>query len=265
MEKSAAAATLKLTDRDETWSSEMMKLTCREAMNSGYLEILDHSVSGLVNPEVLCKIQNLKAAAAAAPERAREGVIDCSNRHRELTVPTSATQKFKFLLSNFVKSVLLGIRTLFSDAVSGETGFFNAAEFLNCVLNVLGNPPVEAGALAGLPSQGFLTGQTLEEIYQETIGHLVSRNPTGNAEDDLLECQDLELILKSYARHTTVLLLSLGIAKDDISAAAIFQMVLTLVGQIVLAKRLDFDGETEEALADNSFVASSTADTEEED
>ncbi len=260
-----AAATFRRTKRDEQWSREIMKLPCSQAINSAYFELLEHPAASLVSEDVLLKIREGRACAqklAATSAHASDCPISAlvakpteGSKDVELLISTGATLKLKFLLSNFLKCLLLGVRTLFSDQVSAETAYLNASEFLTTALNAVGNSAADTAA----PDPPFLTVQTLEEVYVEAIGFLSTRNPGSNPKDDLLECEDLDELSKKYARQTILLLLALGCAKDQLSAAAIFQMLLSLVGEIVLAKRLDFDSESASALKNDSFIASSSS------
>jgi hypothetical protein len=265
------AATFRRTKRDEQWSREIMKLTCSQAINSAYFELLEHPAASLVSEDILLKLREGRACAqklAATSAHASDCPISAlvakpteGTKEVELLISTGATLKLKFLLSNFLKCLLLGVRTLFSDQVSAETAYLNASEFLTTALNAVGNSAADTAA----PDPPFLTVQTLEEIYVEAIGFLSTRNPGSNPKDDLLECEDLDELSKKYARQTILLLLALGCAKDQLSAAAIFQMLLSLVGEIVLAKRLDFDSDSASALKNDSFIASSSSAENEDD
>jgi hypothetical protein len=220
---------------------------------------------------------------------------------------TSATLKLKFLLSSFQKCLILGVRTLFSDQLTAETAFINSSELLNVVLNVVaaelsfatseefnhsaapesesekesagaastrkkgfcqlvGNPPP--------PPPAFLTGQTVGELYQETVLFVCSRNKAGSdAVENAEEAEEMLQLSKEYARHTLVLLVSLGLAANQMSAAAIYKLLLELVAEIVLAKKLNFDRESEERArrniatseSDDSSSSSLSSEEEEED
>lgn len=221
---------------------------------------------------------------------------------------TSATLKLKFLLSSFQKCLILGVRTLFSDQLTAETAFINSSELLNVVLNVVaaelsfatseefnhsaapesesekesagaastrkkgfcqlvGNPPPP-------PPPAFLTGQTVGELYQETVLFVCSRNKAGSdAVENAEEAEEMLQLSKEYARHTLVLLVSLGLAANQMSAAAIYKLLLELVAEIVLAKKLNFDRESEERArrniatseSDDSSSSSLSSEEEEED
>jgi hypothetical protein len=199
------------------------------------------------------------------------------------------------------------VRTLFSDQLTAETAFINSSELLNVVLNVVaaelsfatseefnhsaapesesekesagaastrkkgfcqlvGNPPP--------PPPAFLTGQTVGELYQETVLFVCSRNKAGSdAVENAEEAEEMLQLSKEYARHTLVLLVSLGLAANQMSAAAIYKLLLELVAEIVLAKKLNFDRESEERArrniatseSDDSSSSSSLSSEEEEE
>ena len=219
---------------------------------------------------------------------------------------TSATLKLKFLLSSFQKCLILGVRTLFSDQLTAETAFINSSELLNVVLNVVAaelsfatseefnhsaapesESEKESGAastrkkgfcqLVGNPPPpppAFLTGQTVGELYQETVLFVCSRNKAGSdAVENAEEAEEMLQLSKEYARHTLVLLVSLGLAANQMSAAAIYKLLLELVAEIVLAKKLNFDRESEERArrniatseSDDSSSSSLSSEEEEED
>jgi hypothetical protein len=57
------------------------------------------------------------------------------------------------------------------------------------------------------------------------------------------------------------LLVSLGLAANQMSAAAIYKLLLELVAEIVLAKKLDFDRESEERARRNIATSESDDDS----
>jgi hypothetical protein len=289
------STTFKLTKKDHEWSREMASLTCREALNSAYVQLLDnHPAMEHVSREALERIRDFstsKHCSSGTSSATASSLVQLSME--PLLFHTSATLKLKFLLSQFEKIVIMGVRTLFSDKLSAETAICNCSEFLNTVLNVVAEPlatpstPSTAAAttnatlktaaslsqttgLLSSPPPAFLTGQTVSELYQETVLFVCSRHKAGSdAVENAEEAEEMVLLTRQYARHTLVLLVSLGLAADQLSAAAIFKLSLDLVAEIVLAKKLDFDRECEERARNDSFVAtSSTADSsssEEED
>jgi len=280
----------KLTKKDQEWSREMASLTCREALNSAYVQLLDsHPAAEHVSKEALEKIQdfsNFKLSVAHTTSMGASSLL-AELSLEPLLFNTQATLKLKFLLSNFQKCVLLGVRTLFSDQLSAETAYLNCSEFLNTVLNVVGEGNLATAATSktdlnfkttttqittasvATPSPAFLTGQTVAELYQETTLFVCSRNKGGSdAVENADEAEEIVILTKEYARHTLVLLVSLGLAADQLSATAIFKLALDLVAEIVLAKRLDFDRECEgrHRNKNDSLVAtSSSGDSSSED
>jgi hypothetical protein len=196
------------------------------------------------------------------------------------------------------------VRTLFSDQLTAETAFINSSELLNVVLNVVAAelsfatseefnhsaaPESESESASGAastrkkgfcqlekgnPPPAFLTGQTVGELYQETVLFVCSRNKAGSdAVENAEEAEEMLQLSKEYARHTLVLLVSLGLAANQMSAAAIYKLLLELVAEIVLAKKLNFDRESEERArrniatseSDDSSSSSLSSEEEEED
>ena len=333
----------KLTKKDQEWSKEMVSLTCREALNSAYVQLLDnHPATEHVSREAVERIRDFSqskhcftlpndsggggggegggggggmtssfsfsssaAVSCYSSSSSASALVQLSTE--PLLFHTSATLKLKFLLSSFQKCLILGVRTLFSDQLTAETAFINSSELLNVVLNVVaaelsfatseefnhsaapesesekesagaastrkkgfcqlvGNPPP--------PPPAFLTGQTVGELYQETVLFVCSRNKAGSdAVENAEEAEEMLQLSKEYARHTLVLLVSLGLAANQMSAAAIYKLLLELVAEIVLAKKLNFDRESEERArrniatseSDDSSSSSSLSSEEEEE
>ena len=333
----------KLTKKDQEWSKEMVSLTCWEALNSAYVQLLDnHPATEHVSREAVERIRDFSqskhcftlpndsggggggegggggggmtssfsfsssaAVSCYSSSSSASALVQLSTE--PLLFHTSATLKLKFLLSSFQKCLILGVRTLFSDQLTAETAFINSSELLNVVLNVVaaelsfatseefnhsaapesesekesagaastrkkgfcqlvGNPPP--------PPPAFLTGQTVGELYQETVLFVCSRNKAGSdAVENAEEAEEMLQLSKEYARHTLVLLVSLGLAANQMSAAAIYKLLLELVAEIVLAKKLNFDRESEERArrniatseSDDSSSSSSLSSEEEEE
>ncbi len=327
----------KLTKKDQEWSKEMVSLTCREALNSAYVQLLDnHPATEHVSREAVERIRDFSQSkhCFTLPNDSGGGggggggggmtssfsfsssaAVSCYSSSSSsasalvqlsmepLLFHTSATLKLKFLLSSFQKCLILGVRTLFSDQLTAETAFINSSELLNVVLNVVAaelsfatseefnhsaapESESESGAastrkkgfcqLVGNPPPppAFLTGQTVGELYQETVLFVCSRNKAGSdAVENAEEAEEMLQLSKEYARHTLVLLVSLGLAANQMSAAAIYKLLLELVAEIVLAKKLNFDRESEERArrniatseSDDSSSSSSLSSEEEEE
>jgi len=315
----------------------MVSLTCREALNSAYVQLLDnHPATEHVSREAVERIRDFSqskhcftlpndsggggggeggmtssfsfsssaAVSCYSSSSSASALVQLSTE--PLLFHTSATLKLKFLLSSFQKCLILGVRTLFSDQLTAETAFINSSELLNVVLNVVAaelsfatseefnhsaapesESEKESGAastrkkgfcqLVGNPPPppAFLTGQTVGELYQETVLFVCSRNKAGSdAVENAEEAEEMLQLSKEYARHTLVLLVSLGLAANQMSAAAIYKLLLELVAEIVLAKKLNFDRESEERARrniatsesdDSSSSSLSSSEEEEED
>ena len=331
----------KLTKKDQEWSKEMVSLTCREALNSAYVQLLDnHPATEHVSREAVERIRDFSqskhcftlpndsggggggegggggggmtssfsfsssaAVSCYSSSSSASALVQLSTE--PLLFHTSATLKLKFLLSSFQKCLILGVRTLFSDQLTAETAFINSSELLNVVLNVVAaelsfatseefnhsaapeseSEKESAGAastrkkgfcqlVGNPPPPAFLTGQTVGELYQETVLFVCSRNKAGSdAVENAEEAEEMLQLSKEYARHTLVLLVSLGLAANQMSAAAIYKLLLELVAEIVLAKKLNFDRESEERArrniatseSDDSSSSSLSSEEEEED
>ena len=52
---------------------------------------------------------------------------------------SASTEKYKYLLANFLKCALFGMRTMFDKDVCTNVTFANTAEFLKTFLNFLGS------------------------------------------------------------------------------------------------------------------------------
>ena len=243
-----------LLPRDGEWSEKLSRTLVSVAINSAYMELPEHPSSSLVDKSVLEEIVDWRFGLQDLAQQ--EKLSSAGNPHvksphfeREVCRPvrinlilhSAATCKLEFLLSGFLRCVFFAVRSLFLEEVSSDVDFVNTSELLTCALNIAGNkwdPTWE--------EPDFLKRKTLEQIYRESIERLSARSHTSSKQDDLDEREELETLALKFSRHTLVLFVALGHAKDPLAAAKICQLIVSLIAEVILDKRLDYDAQEEE-------------------
>ena len=221
----------------------------------GELELVSNPTAPAAAASVVAPI-TFSSAAPVAPVSAAAAATASAGVPVQLHLRTGATDKFKFLLNDFLRALLLGVRTLFDDNCSAEVAYSNAAEFLKTVLNVGAN-----GADPESPEPDFLNRQTLGEVVAETVGRLKFRHAFGNKQDLDDEMEELTTLFELYARHIVVVLLSFGFAttENPASNSDAFQKALSLLAVIISKKKGDYDVVVDDQLRGDSFVEEDTS------
>jgi len=228
--KRSKGANLKRSKMDETinyrnrkedgeWSEKFLKLSVREAFNSAH-EILatrapeSHMLKDVIKSEI------------------RKG-----GKEGTLIWRSASTEKYKYLLADFLKCALFGMRTVFDEDVCANVTFANAADFLKTFLNVVSNPINYDD-----PVPEFVEKQTLEQVIEETVNRLVEKHPCGCDEaENRIEREEFGLLAKQFARNTTVLLLSFDLALDLDCSVNLFRHTLSLLSSMVDAKKSEYN------------------------
>ncbi len=156
----------KIVEADRQWTETNLERTCKETFNA---EVIVAAVT--------------------------KGKV-------ELFWQSGSTDKFKFLLADFVKCLLLGVRSIF-DFMS-----LNMASFIKSFQQVASNP------LTGIPEPTFIKTQTLQEVFCDIVCCVAERFAGEDANENRHEQEQLVFLLQKYSRHVTTLLLSLDFAKD---------------------------------------------------
>ncbi len=136
----------KIMEVDRQWADTNLERTCKEAFNTAYVKLLSLTQSSLLKDGV-------KVVIAAG---ATKGKV-------ELFWQSGSTDKFKFLLADFIKCLLLGVRSIFEEDACSDLVFLNVASFMKSFQQVVSNP------LTGIPEPTFIKQQTLQEVFHEII------------------------------------------------------------------------------------------------
>jgi hypothetical protein len=139
---------------------------------------------------------------------------------------SQSTDKFKVLLGKFVRCLLLSIRTIFDDDITSGLTFSNVAAFMKTFQNVYSNPVAPE-------EPTFFKQQTLKEVIHETVFCIAENYVGSNDNDNRIEREELETLIRKYCRHTTTLLISLDVAKELNSGFEIFRAILCLLSSMV--------------------------------
>jgi hypothetical protein len=200
----------KLEEADSEWRRKNLDVNCKEAFNAAHVKLLSLPQSSLLK-------ENVKEVIVAA---ATKGEV-------ELFCQSGSTDKFKFLLADFVKCLLLGVRSILEEDACSDLVFLNVASFMKSFQQVASNP------LTGIPEPAFVKMQMLRSVFCEIEVCVVDRFADEDAAVNKHERDQLAFLLTRYSRHVTTLLLSLGIAKDTNSGFKIFEDILNLLCSMV--------------------------------
>jgi hypothetical protein len=103
----------KLKEADFEWRTKNLDVNCKEAFNAAHVELLSLPQSSLLK-------EGVKEVIVAA---ATKGEV-------ELFCQSGSTDKFKFLLADFVKCLLLGVRSILEEDACSDLVFSNVASFM---------------------------------------------------------------------------------------------------------------------------------------
>jgi hypothetical protein len=202
----------KIVKADWKWAEKNLERTCKEAFNAAYVELLSLPQSSLLHEHV----KELISEGAPTPQGEEDKVVWRSQ----------STDKFKVLLGKFVRCLLLSIRTIFDDDITSGLTFSNVAAFMKTFQNVYSNPVAPE-------EPTFFKQQTLEEVIHETVFCIAENYAGSNNDDNRIEREELETLIRKYCRHTTTLLISLDVAKELNSGFEIFRAILCLLSSMV--------------------------------
>ncbi len=212
----------KFEEADWQWRMTNLDINCKEAFNAAYVALLSLPQSSLLK-------EGVKEVIVAA---ATKGEV-------ELFWQSGSTDKFKFLLADFVKCLLLGIRSILEEDACSDLVFSNVASFMKSFQQVASNP------LTGIPEPAFIKTQTLRLVFCEIVCRVVRRFADEDADVNRHEQDQLAFLLVRYSRHVTTLLLSLDIAKDMNNSFKIFGDILGLLCSMVKNQKIEYDAENE--------------------
>jgi hypothetical protein len=212
----------KLEEADSEWRRKNLDVNCKEAFNAAHVKLLSLPQSSLLK-------ENVKEVIVAA---ATKGEV-------ELFCQSGSTDKFKFLLADFVKCLLLGVRSILEEDACSDLVFLNVASFMKSFQQVASNP------LTGIPEPAFVKMQMLRSVFCEIEVCVVDRFADEDAAVNKHERDQLAFLLTRYSRHVTTLLLSLGIAKDTNSGFKIFEDILNLLCSMVKFQKIEYDAENQ--------------------
>ena len=215
----------KLEEADYEWRTKNLDVNCKEAFNAAHVELLSLPQSSLLKEDV-------KEVIVAA---ATKGEV-------ELFCQSGSTDKFKFLLAEFVKCLWLGVRSIVEEDACSDLVFSNVASFMKSFQQVASN------SLTGVPEPAFVKTQTLRSVFMEIVVRVFDR---GAAAANKHERDQLAFLLTRYSRHVTTLLLSLGIAKDTNSGFKIFEDILNLLCSMVRFQKIEYDAQNTETDSDD--------------
>jgi hypothetical protein len=92
----------------------------------------------------------------------------------------------------------------------------------------------------------FFKQQTLEGVIHETVFRVAENYAGSNDDDNRIEREELETLIRKYCRHTTTLLISLDVAKDLNSGFEIFRAILCLLSSMVEFKKQEYEVGTQQ-------------------
>ena len=217
--------------QDKGWSDSMWNCKIRDAINSALVELVQdrHQISALVRKDEIAKKIEL-------------------GKPQQLTVFNGVALKLKFVLTDFVKLLLLSFRNLFDEDCNADEALAAVADFSKTFLNAVCNEVDQSE-----PQPEFLGLQTLEEVVHEAVSVISDRFPLPNLQDREDEAEDVEFLVKKYSRHILTMLVGLGVAIDFPASVEILRLLVALVGQIVSAKKKELDAwEREQRNYDNA-------------
>ncbi len=111
---------------DWKWAEKNLERTCKEAFNAAYVELLSLPQSSLLHEHV----KELISEGAPTPQGEEDMVVWRSQ----------STDKFKMLLGEFIRCLLLSIRTIFEDDLTSDLTFSNVTAFMKTFQNMYSDP-----------------------------------------------------------------------------------------------------------------------------
>jgi hypothetical protein len=200
---------------DGEWSEKFLKLSVREAFNFA------HKILATRIPESYMLKDVVKSE------------IWKGGKEGTLIWQSASTEKYTFLLADFLKCALFGMRTVFDEDICANVTFANAAEILKTFLNVVLNPINYED-----PVPEFVKKQTLKQVIEETVDRLIEKHPCRfDDAENKVEREEFGVLAKQFARNTTVLLLSIDLAMDLNCSVNLFRHTLSLLSSMVDAKK----------------------------
>jgi hypothetical protein len=214
-----------LVKADWKWAEKNLERTCKEAFNAAYVELLSLPQCTLLHEHV----KELISEGAPTPQGEEDKVVWRSQ----------STNKFKVLLGEFVRCLLLSIRTIFEDDLTSASTFSNVAAFMQTFQNVYSDPVAPEEPI-------FLKQQTLEGVIHETVFRVAENYAGSNDDDHIIEREELETLIRKYCRHTTTLLILLDVVKELNSGIEIFRAILCLLSSMVEFKKQEYEVGTQQ-------------------
>jgi len=156
----------KLEEADYEWRTKNLDVNCKEAFNAAHVELLSLPQSSLLKEDV-------KEVIVAA---ATKGEV-------ELFCQSGSTDKFKFLLAEFVKCLWLGVRSIVEEDACSDLVFSNVASFMKSFQQVASN------SLTGVPEPAFVKTQTLRSVFCEIVVRVFGRGAAAVNEHERCRCE----------------------------------------------------------------------------
>lgn len=215
----------KIVKADWKWAEKNLERTCKQAFNAAYVELLSLPQCSLLRDHV--------------KELISEGAPTLQGEEDKVVWRSQSTDKFKVLLGEFVRCLLLSIRTIFEDDLTSDLTFSNVASFMQSFQSVYSDPVAPEEPI-------FFQQQTLEGVIHETVFRVAENYAGSNDDDNRIEREELETLIRKYCRHTTTLLISLDVAKDLNSGFEIFRAILCLLSSMVEFKKQEYEVGTQQ-------------------
>ena len=220
----------KLNQSDKDYAARVLNYPLIDSLNSAFVEVAtDEKTSNLISDDFRTKI------------------IACRNSDkRELYIRNGITEKFRFVLADFTKVLLLSVRSVYEEESICDNILHHISEFLKTILNATSNQVDLSVDSPELP-----TAKTLENVIDETVTIVSGRFPLPNPLDAKNEVEDIKILLKENIRLISTLILGIGVARDVHSSVEFSRFLILLTSKLVLKRRVDY-GMTDDADQDDS-------------